>query len=125
MTRALASAVGIFYLLSGAAAFFAPTTFYSAVATFSPFNLHLFHDAGAFQIGLGAALVAAAVAGRGLAPVLLGVLVGSLFHLFAHVIDIRLGGHPTTDIPILSILVLVLAFAFLLEIRTVAREKSS
>ncbi len=118
MTRPLAALIGVIYLLSGAAAFFAPARFYSAVASFSPYNLHLLHDAGAFQVGLGASLAAAAVAGRGLAPVLFGVLVGSLFHLSAHLIDIRLGGHPATDLPILTGIVVVLTLALLLEVRT-------
>src|ERR1700730_16229575 len=116
--RALAFVVGTFYVLSGGWAFLFPSGFYSMVATFTPYNLHLLHDAGAFQIGLGASLLAAAVAGRGFAPVLFGVLAGSLFHLVAHLMDIRLGGHPATDIPALALIVAVLAFALFLELRT-------
>ena len=116
--RILATAVGAFYLLTGAWAFLFPVIFYSTIATFSPYNLHLIHDAGAFQVGMGASLVAAAVVGRGLAPVLLGVSAGSLLHLVAHLIDIRLGGHPTTDVPILVVIVVALAVAFALETRS-------
>jgi len=125
MARALAFVVGTFYLLSGAWAFLFPSGFYSTVATFTPYNLHLLHDAGAFQVGLGVSLLAAAVAGRGLAPVLLGVLAGSLLHLFAHLLDIRLGGHPATDVPALALIVAVLAYALLLELRTNARTRRS
>ncbi len=67
--RGLALAVGIFYLLTGGWAFLFPTGFYSIVANLTPYNLHLLHDIGAFQVGLGTALLAAAVAGRGLAPI--------------------------------------------------------
>ena len=123
--RVLANAVGAFYLLSGAWAFLFPTTFYSTVASFTPYNLHLLHDAGAFQVGLGASLLAAALVGRGLAPVLIGVLAGSLLHLVAHVIDIRLGGHPATDLPILTLIVVVLAIALALELRTTAHSGKS
>ncbi len=123
MARALASVVGTFYLLSGGWAFLFPNGFYSTVATFAPYNLHLLHDAGAFQMGFGVSLLAAAVAGRGLAPVLLGVLAGSLLHLFAHLMDIRLGGHPATDLPALALIVAVLAFAVVLELRTNARTR--
>ena len=124
MARGLAYVVGSFYLLSGGWAFLFPSGFYSTVATFTPYNLHLLHDAGAFQVGLATTLLAAAVAGRGLAPVLLGVLAGSLLHLFAHLMDIRLGGHPTTDLPILALIVVVLTAALVLELRT-ARVPSS
>ena len=92
----LALAVGVFYTLTGGWAFMFPADFYSIVATFSPYNVHLIHDAGAFQVGLGIVLVAASIAGRGLVPVLIGVLAGSLLHMIAHVIDIHLGGHPGT-----------------------------
>jgi len=125
MTRVLSAAIGAFYLLSGAAAFFSPTGFYSTVATFAPYNLHLLHDLGAFQLGLGAALVAAVVAGRGLAPVLVGVLLASLFHLAGHVIDVRLGGHPATDLPALTAVVAVLAAALFLELRATRRRAGS
>jgi hypothetical protein len=125
MARGLAYVVGSFYLLSGGWAFLFPSGFYTTVATFTPYNLHLLHDAGAFQIGLGASLVAAAVSARSLAPVLLGVMVGSLLHLFAHLIDVRLGGHPATDLPILALIVVVLATALVLELRTNIRTRSS
>jgi hypothetical protein len=118
ITRALASVVGAFYLLSGGWAFLFPSGFYLTVATFTPYNLHLLHDAGAFQIGLGVSLLAAATLGRGLAPVLFGVLAGSLFHLIAHLIDIHLGGHPATDLPALALIVAVLTSALVMELRT-------
>ncbi len=125
MARGIAAAVGAFYMLSGGWAFLFPSGFYSTVATFTPYNLHLLHDAGAFQMGLGVSLLAAAVVGRGLAPVLWGVLAGSVLHLIAHVMDIRLGGHPATDLPALALIVAVLASALVLELRTNARMRRS
>jgi hypothetical protein len=121
--RVLAAVVGTFYLFSGGWAFLFPSGFYSTVATFAPYNLHLLHDAGAFQMGLGVALLAAAVADRGLSPVLSGVLAGSLFHLLAHLLDVGLGGHPATDLPALTLIVALLAFALALELRTDARAR--
>jgi len=125
IARVLASVVGVFYLLSGGWALLFPSGFYSTVATFSPYNVHLLHDVGAFQIGLGASLLAAAIAGRGLAPVLLGVLAGSVLHLIAHVMDIHLGGHPETDVPILGLIVAALACALVLELRANTRARKS
>jgi len=125
VVRIIAGVIGLFYVVSGAWSFLFPAYFYSAVASFSPYNLHLFHDLGAFQIGLGAVLVTAALIGKGLVAALAGVLAGSLLHLLAHLLDIQLGGHPATDLPILALIVAVLAFALVLEIRTNARARRS
>ena len=117
VARVIAGVVGLFYLVTGAWSFMFPAHFYSAVATFSPYNLHLLHDVGAFQFGLGAALVAATISRRGLMPALAGVLAGSFLHVLAHLFDIRLGGHPATDLPFLALIVILLATALYLELR--------
>ncbi|SRR5712692_2632860 len=115
--RIIAGVIGLFYVVTGAWSFLFPAYFFSTVASFSPYNLHLFHDVGAFQFGLGAVLAVAALSGKGLVPALIGVLAGSVLHLAAHVLDIRLGGHPTTDLPILALIVVVLAIALYVELR--------
>lgn len=115
--RIIGGVVGLFYVVTGAWSFLLPANFYSAVASFSPYNLHLLHDAGAFQIGLGAVLVTAVLSGKGLVAALSGVLAGSLLHLAAHLLDIRLGGHPLTDLPVLTLIVVVLALALYMELR--------
>lgn len=107
--------VGAFYLLTGAWAFLLPRPFYGAVATFAPFNQHLLHDAGAFQVGLGLALILAALMDTGLRPALIAVLAASLLHLGAHVEDVRLGGHPATDLPILVAICVILGAGLLSE----------
>jgi hypothetical protein len=117
IARIIAGVIGLFYVVTGTWSFLFPAYFYAAVASFSPYNLHLLHDAGAFQIGLGAVLVTAALSGKGLVPALVGVLAGSLLHLAAHLLDIRLGGHPTTDLPVLTLIVLMLAMALNMELR--------
>jgi uncharacterized protein YjeT (DUF2065 family) len=117
ISRALALAAGVVYLLAGGWAFLFPAGFYSAIANFSPYNRHLLHDVGAFQVGFGVVLLAAAFAGRGLVPALVGVLAGSLLHLASHVEDLGLGGHPATDLVALTLLAAALAVALLLELR--------
>jgi hypothetical protein len=117
VARIIAGVIGLFYVVTGGWSFLFPAYFYSAVANFSPYNLHLLHDVGAFQIGLGAVLVTAALSGKGLVAALVGVLAGSLLHLAAHVLDIQLGGHPTTDLPVLTVIVVVLAMALFMELR--------
>jgi hypothetical protein len=117
VARIIAGVIGLLYVDTGAWSFLFPAYFYSAVANFSPYNLHLLHDVGAFQIGLGAVLVTAALSGKGLVAALVGVLAGSLIHFAAHLLDIQLGGHPTTDLLILTLIVVVLAMALYMELR--------
>jgi uncharacterized membrane protein len=116
-SRALAVAAGIVYAVAGGWAFLFPTSFYSTIANFVPYNRHLVHDLGAFQVGLGVTLLAAGLAGRGLVPALVGVLVASLLHLASHVADPGLGGHPAADLAALTLLAAVLAVALLLQLR--------
>ena len=123
VARIIAGVIGPFYVVTGTWSFLFPAYFYSAVASFSPYNLHLLHDAGAFQIGLGAVLVTAALSGKGLVPALVGVLAGSLLHLAAHLLDIRLGGHPATDLPVLTLIVVVLALALYMELRSLRAHR--
>jgi uncharacterized membrane protein len=115
--RIIALAVGVVYLLLGLWAFLGPASFYGQVATFQPYNQHFLHDAGAFQVGLGLALLLPAVLGRGLRPALLAVLAASLLHFVAHVEDVRLGGHPATDLTALGVLCLALVAALVVDTR--------
>lgn len=108
---ALAGAAG--FLGLGLWAFVAPRSFFTSLATFEPYNPHLLHDLGAFQIGIGAVLLLAAFPERlnGLAAALLGAGVGAAVHVVSHVMDADLGGSPSTDIPTLSLLAVVLLAA--------------
>src|SRR5258708_39128264 len=63
---------GTFTLASGLFSALLPVSFYQAVATFSPYNQHLFHDVGVFQIGLGLTLLLTLVFTDALLAVLLG-----------------------------------------------------
>jgi hypothetical protein len=74
--RVLGAIIGVFYTVTGLWSFFLPANFYSTVADFTPYNLHLLHDVGAFQVGMGVVLLAAAATGGGLRPALIGVLAG-------------------------------------------------
>lgn len=116
-TRVVGSVIGAFYLVTGAWAFLAPMSFFSAVATFAPLNIHLLHDAGAFQVGLGLALIVPVALRAPLRTPLIAVLAASILHVLAHVEDIRLGGHPTTDLPVLTLICVALAVALVVEVR--------
>jgi uncharacterized membrane protein len=115
--RVIGAVIGIFYLVTGAWAFLAPLNFFSAVATFAPLNIHLLHDAGAFQVGLGLALTVPIVLRAPLRASLIAVLGASVLHVLAHVEDIRLGGHPTTDLPVLALICVALGAALVVDLR--------
>jgi hypothetical protein len=80
----VARAIGIW-------AFFAPASFADFVAF--PYNRHLMHDVGAFQIGIGATLLLALLWADSIMVVLAGYVVGSGFHVVAHIIDRHIGGN--------------------------------
>lgn len=88
----------------------APQSFFDAVATFEPYNEHFIMDIGAFQLGLGAVLLLAALASRmdAVTVALLGVAVGAAAHTVSHIRGRDLGGSPETDIPVFSILTVLL-----------------
>ncbi|MFI6483292.1 hypothetical protein ACIBH1_35550 [Nonomuraea sp. NPDC050663] len=107
----------LFFLAGGAWAFLWPHSFYTTVATFPPFNLHLFHDAGAFQLGIGAALLAALFTRDALLVGLVGGAAGAVVHAISHVVDRNLGGNPS-DPWTLSGLALLLVVATVLRARS-------
>jgi hypothetical protein len=118
VARVVVAVIGVFYLATGAWALLAPLSFFDAVATFAPLNIHLLHDAGAFQIGLGLALTVSVALRAPLRVPLIAVLGASVLHLLAHVEDIRLGGHPTTDLPVLALICVALGAALVIDLRS-------
>lgn len=113
----VAALAGLFFVAFGLWAFLAPVSFYERIATFPPYNRHFMHDVGAFQIGLGAALLAALRWRDALFVVLLGVGVGAAVHVLSHIIDCDLGGRGS-DLPSLALLAVVLLAAAALRPRT-------
>lgn len=112
--RASAWFVGLFWLGSGLWAFFAPQSFFEQLATFPPYNEHLLHDIGAFSIGLGAVIVFALLRMSALRAALLGVGVGSVFHVLSHIIDYSQKPDPADvlGLSVIALLTLASAFAF-------------
>jgi len=110
--RAVAVVGGVSFLASGLWAMAGPESFFETVATFEPYNQHFIQDVGAFQIGLGAVLLLAAMWTRAdaVAVGLVGVGIGSTAHTISHVIGRDLGGRPELDIPLTALMsVLLLA----------------
>ncbi len=121
LVRLVAVAVGALIAFLGLWAFFSPQSFYEQLATFPPYNRHLFHDVGAFQIGIGAGLVLAV---RGRDTLLLGLEIGAIaavVHAISHFVDRNLGGR-TTDPWALSLLAVVLVAAAVLRRRQISES---
>ena len=95
---------GLFMLVLGIWAFFAPASFADFVAF--PYNRHLLHDVGAFQIGIGTTMLLALMWKDGVMVVLAGYVVGSGFHLVSHILDRHIGGH-SYDALVLGVVVSV------------------
>jgi uncharacterized protein YjeT (DUF2065 family) len=110
-TRVVAAAAGLLLVATGLWAFTAPRSFYEVVATYPPFNQHLLHDIGAFNLGLGAALLLALAWADGLLVALGGVGVGAAAHALAHWLDRELGGSPADPWYLTAFAVLLLAAA--------------
>ncbi len=98
---------------AGAWAFADPPSFYAQVATFEPYNRHLLHDVGAFQLGLGAGLVVGMLSLGGRSAVLWGAAVAAVVHTLSHVLDWNLGGRAADPIGLSIIAALLVAAAAL------------
>ena len=93
-------------------AFLDPRSFFEQLATWRPFNKHFLHDIGAFQIGLGAVLLLAAMSADALFVALGGVGIGSAMHALAHLIDRGDGGRDSDPIVFGVVALLLLAAAW-------------
>jgi hypothetical protein len=117
--RAIGVVGGLVFLAFGVWAMVGPASFFAAVAAFEPYNQHFLQDIGAFQIGLGAVLLLAAIPAPAdaLAVGLLGVGVGAAAHGISHVVGRDLGGTPEVDIPLFAGLAVLLLAAGLMRWR--------
>ena len=117
----IATAIGaVAFLPFGIWAMLAPRSFFDQLATFEPYNQHFIQDIGAFQIGLGAALALVAFRPRaeGATVALLGGGIGAAAHAVSHVIGHDLGGKPASDIPMFTVMAVVLLAAGVLRARS-------
>ena len=124
-TKVLTVLAAAVFLVPGVWSFLWPRSFHETVALFDPFNLHLFHDLGAFQLGIGAAVLAALVWHDALTVALAGASAGAALHAVSHVLDRDLGGRAS-DPWLLSLLAAALIAALVLRLRTheLPRERS-
>ncbi len=121
LPRGVAVVVGVTFVALGLWAMIDPRSFFAVLAMFEPYNQHFLQDIGAFQVGLGAVLLLAGLSARadGLTVALVGVGVGAALHAVSHIVGRDLGGRPATDIPVLTVLaVLLIPISYLLLWRT-------
>jgi hypothetical protein len=117
LPRIVAIVGGVSFVALGLYGFLAPQDFFDQLATFPPYNVHLIHDIGAFNIAIGTMLVLAATARDGLFAALAGATIGQGFHLASHVMDEELGENQSTMIPVIAAVTVILLVA------TVVRER--
>jgi hypothetical protein len=103
-------------LVFGFWALFAPESFIDFV-DYHPYNEHLTHDAGAFQIGIGMTLLFTLVWNDATLVVLAGFAVASGLHTLSHHLDRHIGGH-SHDVPSLGLFTLVALIAIVARIPT-------
>ena len=112
------------FLPFGLWAMFAPRSFFDHLATFEPYNQHFIQDIGAFQLGLGAVLLLAALRPRTDGPTiaLLGTGVGAAAHVASHLAGLDLGGKPASDIPTFAFIAVMLLVAGGLRLRATSQS---
>jgi hypothetical protein len=113
----VAALTGVFLVAFGLWAFFATRSFYDQIATFPPYNRHLIHDLGAFQLGLGATLLIALRWSDALGAALAGNGAAATVHAGAHWWDRSLGGKKS-DPYILTLLAAVIVVAAIARARS-------
>lgn len=102
-------------LAPGLWAFFAPESFIAFV-NYHPYNEHLTHDAGAFQIGIGAALIFALIWRDGLVAALAGFAIAAGLHTLSHYLDRHSGGH-SSDVPTLGLFAVLALITIYVRVR--------
>lgn len=111
--RPAALLLGLAMIANGLWAFLDPQGFYDTLATYPPYNEHLFHDVGAFTIGLGAAVLLALFVADVLLAGLSTLAIASVMHAISHIIDRDLGGRSTDPLALSAFAVVVIAVTVL------------
>lgn len=106
--RVIVALCGVLMMVLGLWALVGPSSFADWI-DFPPYNEHLLHDAGAFQIGIGVSLLAALTWSDALSVALLGFVAAGTIHAVNHGTDLHLGGHSSDrwGLGLLAVLALV------------------
>jgi hypothetical protein len=115
----IVGAFGVFTLALGVWAMVDARSFFDNIGHFPPYNAHFVHDVGAFQIGIGVALLCAlAWRDDAILVALGGAAAGATAHEIAHIVDSDRGGRDSDPFTLGIIAVILLAvFAWRLRER--------
>jgi hypothetical protein len=100
--------VGGFMLIFGVWSLLFPRSF-DAFIDFPPYNEHLLHDVGAFQIGIGVSVLLSLMWSDSIGVALVGFIVAGAIHSINHTLDRHLGGHPLDQWELAGLVVVALA----------------
>ncbi|HEY5985959.1 MAG TPA: hypothetical protein VIV12_06170, partial [Streptosporangiaceae bacterium] len=106
-TTAVLVGTGAFMLAVGVWCLVSPRSFAELVGF--PYERHFIHDAGAFQLGIGATLLLAAAWADAAATALAAFFLGNTAHAVNHVADLDVGGSSAQawELGVISLLLLV------------------
>jgi hypothetical protein len=115
--------IGAVMLIFGIWSLLLPRSF-DAWIDFPPYNEHLLHDVGAFQIGIGVSLLMSMMWSDSIGVALTAFIVAGTIHSINHALDRHLGGH-SFDQWGLAGLVLLAGAALIIRLRGGSRHQPS
>ena len=115
--------VGGVLLIFGIWSLLLPRSF-DALIDFPPYNQHLLHDVGAFQIGIGVSVLISLMWSDSIGVALTAFIVAGTIHSINHALDRHLGGH-SFDQWGLAGLVLLAGAALIIHLRGGSRHQLS
>jgi hypothetical protein len=97
---------------------------FAALIDFPPYNEHLLHDVGAFQIGIGVSVLVSLMWSDSIGVALVALIVAGTIHSINHALDRPLGGHAYDQWGLAG-LVLLAAAALIMHLRGGSRHQPS
>lgn len=91
---------------------------------FPPYNVHLLHDVGGFQIGIGVSVLVSLIWSDSIGVALVGFIVAGTIHSMNHALDRPLGGHSFDQWGLAGIALLAVA-ALIIHLRTGPQHQTS